>query len=290
MSFSQKTGSARKTGTALIGAVLLSSLMLTACSAPTANKPLTNDSVPSPTAASYGQAVGSGEKVETENGSYEKITLSDNAPIYKYEKGEANDGIIAAGWTEADGASGQHAVVDYLAHEFVDSTALETGDAGYQQWHKNSANKYYSGDIYQQLGASPASNVVLGNFAGANKIPILIHDGTPREKELNLHLNGFQAYSDASGTKGIMYEVQYETSYRVSDTDAANFAASSLGQTPEAFLQSSRAKDSLKDGKGENIYRAKGYAKVVVGKDAQNEWKVIGFKATTDYDSSDFIK
>jgi hypothetical protein len=230
--------------------------------------PSTSASAPAP--ASYGMVIGSGEKVKTADGTYETIDIDKNSPLYNFNNGEGNPDYMAeAGWTEADGKASQKVVANYLVKEFVDSSALETGDKGYQEWHKTSAKKYYSGEIYQQLGASPDSNVVLGNFAGADKIPALIHDDTPREKELNLEVTGFMPYSDERGVKGIMYTVKYDAAYRVSDANATKFAASHTGKTPEEFLKSSMAKPSLKDGKGENIYRPKGLAEIVVGKDAK---------------------
>jgi hypothetical protein len=245
--------------------------------------------VPTNAPTSIGMVIGSGEKVKTATGTYETITIDKNSPVYTFNNGEGNPDYMAkAGWTEADGKASQKLVADYLVQEFVDSSALETGDKGYQDWHKKSASKYYSGEIYKQLGETPDSNVVLGNFAGANKIPALIHDDTPREKELNLNVTGFMPYSDANGVKGIEYTVEYDAAYRVSDANATSFAASHLGKTPEEFLKSPAAKDSLKDGKGENIYRAKGLANIVVGKDSKGQWHIIGFQATTEYDSSNF--
>jgi hypothetical protein len=266
------------------GLLLGLSVSLVGCAAATGTR---NTPTNSPT--SYGMVIGSREKVKTSDGSYERITADKSSPLYTYNHGDGNpDYMKAAGWTESDGAAGHGLVIDYLIHEFVDSTALETGDKGYQKWHKASANKYYSGAIYQTLGKTLDSNVVLGNFAGADKIPALIHDGAPRVKELNLDLTGCMPYSDASGTKGIECTVHYDAAYRVSDASAIKFTADHTAMTPKQFLASARAKSSLKDGHGENLYRATGLADVVVGKAKGNKWNIIGFQATTDYDSSDF--
>jgi hypothetical protein len=232
--------------------------------------------------------IGSGEKVTTPDGSYEKITLDKSSSPYTQIIAESNQAIAEAGWSEADAKEGRQLVVDYMVHEFVDSNALENGDQGYQEWHKNSAKSYFDGEIYQSLGKAADSNVVLGNFAGANKIPALIHDGAPRAKAVTLEVTGFRPYSDEFGTKGIMFTVQYDAAYRVSDANAIKYTADQLGITPDQFITSAKAKDPLKDGSGENVFRATGYAKIVVGKVDNSKWNIIGLQANTDYDTSNF--
>lgn len=253
------------------------------------NNSNTQPVVPTNAPSSYGLVIGSGEKVKTADGSYEKITVEKASPLYKFNNGEGiPDHLKAAGWTEDDAEQGQRLVVDYMVHEFVDSSALETGEAGYKEWHQTAAKKYYTGEVYNQAAASN-SNAILGNFGGEDKLPPLIHDASPREKDLDLNVVGFKAYDDEAGTKGILYSVKFDAGYRVNDTEAVKFAASHTGVSPEQFLNSASAKPSLKDGKGENIYRAKGNAQVVVGKDAKTgKWNIIGFQASTDFDSSDF--
>lgn len=288
MSSTPKTGLVRRVGTVLLGAALLSSLA--ACGAPAATNPPTGNSDSAPAlASSYGQAVGSGEKVESSSGTYEKIALNADAPIYNYNNGQGHpDYVASAGWTAEDGAAGQRVAVDYMAQEFVDSKALNGGDAAYQDWYKTSAKKYFSDSLYQDPAMQSGEGIaILGNYNG-NAMPNLIQDGKPREKSLNLEVVGVSAYDDEVGVKGLRYSFQYTSEYRVNDVEATAFASKLVGKTPETFLKSSAAKDSLKDGKGENIYVAKGQANVVLAKDAKNEWKIIGFQAITEYDTSDF--
>lgn len=259
--------------------------------------PVVPDGSPTSTSApvssgSYGVAVGSGEKVETDTGTYETITLDPNSPAYSFNKGRGNPSYMQeAGWTEEDGAAAQRHVINYMVNEFVDSTALEGGDAAFQNWYANDAKPYYSGPLYQELGqVGGSSNVILGNFAGAKSMPNLIHDGAPREKTLDLNVSGFMPYSDGAGNNGIGYTVEYTAEYRVDDSNAAEFAGSTLGQTAEQFLAGPMAKESIKDGKGENVYRVKGHANIITAKDANNEWKIIGFTSSTDFDTSDFTQ
>lgn len=246
---------------------------------------------PSPEAA-YGDVTGSGEKVETDRGTYETITLDPSADIYQYNNGAGHTPELeAAGWTAEDGAAGQKLVADYMVREFVDSPALETGDEGFQEWYKTRAAEYYSPTVYEQLGQmGGSSNAIIGNFGGVKAMPNLIHDGSPREKSLSLKLDSVAPYAGSTDARGINYSIQYSAEYRVDDANAAAFAGGTMGQTGEQFLDGMMAKPQLRDGTGENVYRAYGTAYVVVGKDANNQLKIIGFSSTTDYDASDFTQ
>jgi hypothetical protein len=195
-----------------------------------------------------------------------------------------------AGWSAEDGAAAQRHVVDYMVKEFVDSSALNGGDKAYQEWTATSAPKYYADHVVKEPAFKTGEgNTVLGNYHG-NAMPNLIHDGTPREKTLDMNLTGFMPYDDGAGTKGIEYTFKYTAEYRVSDKDAAAFAGKYTNMSGEAFLKSQMAKDSLKDGSGENVFVAKGTSDVVVAKDAKGAWKIIGFQSQTDYDTSNFTQ
>jgi hypothetical protein len=225
------------------------------------------------------QVIGSGEMITTNTGSYERILAAEDSTLYKYNEGKGNpDYMQAAGWTEEDGLASQKVVTNYMVQEFIDSSALETGDTGLQEWQKNSAPKYYTREVIEMLESTPDSSAVLGNFAGETSLPKFINDGTPRQKNVEIAYDGLIPHSDEAGNKGIKYTLHYKIDYRVDDASAVEFAAA-LGGT---------AKDSLKDGTGENIYRAEGDAQIIVGKDANKEWKILGFGAYTTYDSTDF--
>lgn len=248
--------------------------------------------VPTNAPVSYGQVIGSGEKVATPTGTYEKIAIDATSPIYQYNNGEGHPAVMTeAGWTTEDGQVGQKLIADYMVKEFVDSSALEGGDPAFREWHTTTAKSYYEGNVYEQVAANPAqSNVILGNFGGNNSLPEgFIHDGSPREKSLDMKVTGFLPF-DNGADKGIEYSVEYTAEYRVDDANAAKFAGLHAGMTAEQFAASPKARSNLKDGTGENIYRAKGTANIIVGKNANNEWKIIGFRSQTDFDTSDFTQ
>jgi hypothetical protein len=275
---------------AAAGLVLGMSVSLVGCFA-NGNTNNNNPETPTNAPTSIGQAIGSGEKVTSEAGSYEKITFDKNAPIYQYNNGNGNpEYMTEAGWTVEDGAAGQRLAVDYMTKEFIDSNALDGGDKAYQDWYNTSAKSYYADYIYKDGSLQNGSAMpILGNYNG-NAMPNLIKDGAPREKTLDLKLTGFMPYDDAQGTKGIQYGIEYTAEYRVDDASAAAFAGKYTNMSGEEFLKSPMAKESLKDGSGENIFIAKGTANIVVNKDANNEWKIIGFSSNNDYDTTNFTQ
>lgn len=247
--------------------------------------------VPTNTPSSYGMVVGSGEKVETPTGAYEKITIDKTSPIYEYNNGDTHPSAMTdAGFTEEDGKASQKFVADYMVKEFVDSSALEGGDAAYQQWHAVTAKSYYADNVYQEIQKGEAP-VVLGNYGGTNSLPpTFIHDGSPREKSLDMNIVGFRPWDNAAGLKGVKYSVNYNAEYRVDDANAAQFVSSHLGISKEDFLKSNQSKDNLRDGTGENVFKASGKANIVVSKDSSGSWKIIGFQSETNFDTSDFTQ
>jgi hypothetical protein len=252
-------------------------------SGPITDPPVTNSAAPT----SSSQIKGSGEKVNTGSGTYEKITLNPDAPAYQFSTIHADTPEMKEiGWSMKDGTAGQRAAVDYVTKEFIDSTALEGDDAAYQAWYANSAPKYYSESVLPQLKTSPGeTKIILGNF-GTNKfMPNLIHDGTPRAKTLDLKVTGFVAVPSYNGVE---YSIEYDAAYRVDDANAAKFVGLHTGLSGEEVLQSKYAKDILKDGTGENLYHAKGFANVIVTKDAGGQMKLIGFSSKADFDTTDF--
>lgn len=255
------------------------------------NPPISTSAPASPSAASYGGVIGSGQQVKAADGTYETVIIDKDSPVYKYNNGQGNTPEMeAAGYSAEDGQASQKFVADYMVNEFVDSKALETKDQGYDEWYATSAKNYFTPNVYQELGANRGKGqVILGDLGSMNTIPNLIHDGKPREKSLNLNVMGFAPYRDGQGNKGIKYAVEYTAEYRVSDAEAAKFAGQHVNMTPEQFLQSDLAKPSVKDGKGENSYQAKGTANIVVTKDEQGAWKIIGFSSQTNFDVTDFV-
>lgn len=254
-------------------------------------------SSPSAPAETLGNGIiGSGQQVKASDGSeYETVTIDPNAPIYNFNNGQGlSPEMKSAGYTEADGKESQKFVANYMVKEFVDSSGLETKDAGFQQWLGTTGRNYFSPDVYNQLASNPqggGTQVILGDLGSTKTMPNLIHDGKPREKTLSMSLAEVSPFSNNRGDTGIKYSVQYSATYRLSDLEAANFASKLSGgqMTAEQFLQSNKAQPSIKDGKGETTYTANGTADIVVQKDSSGEWKITGMMSKTDFDISAFV-
>ena len=251
---------------------------------------------PSPSSSSSapisaGAGIGTGEKIATpDGGTYETVTVNPEAEIYNFNNGNGlPPELAAAGYTEEDGDASQRFVANYLVEEFMDSKALETGDDGYRQWYAETAPSYFGDNILGDPAIVNPSNtgIVMGNFEGKTVIPNLIHDGTPREKSLQLNLQSVTAYDTPIGTT-FKYDISYEADYRVDDASAANFAATLTNVTPQEFLNSPHATDKVKDGTGENVFKIYGNASIAVIKDSNNNWKIVGYNTQTDFDSTDF--
>jgi hypothetical protein len=252
-------------------------------------------SSPSATAAAYGSVNGSGVRVETPTGSYEKIVADKTGPSYNPDYGLGYpfpDYLSSAGWTEQDAVAGQRFVVDYLVQEYLDSTALEGGDEAFQKWYETDAKRYFPEELYAELSANGSANgAVLGNFAGQKLLPnSLIHDSKPRISSIDLDISSTNngPFDDGQGLKGIKFSIGYTAQYRVDDANAAELAGVLTGMSGEEVINSDLAKDKLKDGTGENSHQAKGTANFVVTKDANGEWKIIGYSSQPNFDTGDY--
>jgi hypothetical protein len=228
--------------------------------------------------------VGTGEKVETPTGTYEKITMSESDPVYQYSTVHHD---ASSGWTVEEATAGQKLVVDYLTKEFLDSTALEGGDAEFHNWFAATGKNYYSESVLGEAGQNPGENkIILGNFGENKLIPNLIHDGSPRVKEADLQVTGF-TFLDTPELNGVEYGVQFNVAYRVDDANGAALVGHYTGMTGEQVLTSKYATDKLKDGTGENVYRGTGYANVLVAKEPGG-MKIVSFGSKADFDTRDF--
>ena len=238
---------------------------------------------------------GTGVKIDTPNGRYEKVGFDSNAPIYKLDPSDGIDHVLEAGWTQEELLSGRKFAMDYVVSEFLDSTALEGGDPSYQNWYVNEAPKYFAQETYDQIGDG-TGNVVLGSF-GANKntlVPELIKDGGPRINDLVIEHKGYTPTATEDGTKAIFYIVAFNGDYRISDASAASLVSdytirnlpAEKHLTPEQFLASDMAKPNVKDGVGEN----KLAVSMGLVKNAEGAWEIISFSGYPTTSTDDFTQ
>lgn len=285
-----------------LGAFAVATVLLSSCAAANGSAPASGGpagqgqtapaGAPQPVAASYGDVVGTGTKVTVADGSYETIALDPKSRLYDVAVGGGLEQTLAqSGFTLDDAKSAQKFALDYMVKEFLDSTALETKDDGFKAWIAANGHTYFNDEILGEIATKPdGAQLLLGDPVATKTIPALIHDGKPREKNVNVSVGGVGPFV-GNGVKAIQVELTYTAQYRLSVASAATFAGSlaTPAMSGPQFLASSSAKPSLKDDQGEHVYGASGSATVVVDKDSQGRWEIDGFKSTTNYDISDFV-
>lgn len=265
-------------------ASLVLAASLAGCSNP--STPHKVDEIPS-----YGDVIGSGTRVVTGTGEYERIKIPDGSDLYSLDASK----LEGSKWTQEDGNAAQKFLVDYLATEYVDSSVLEGGDGEYDHWYYGTAPKYFSDQVFTDLKPVPNSNqlhAVLGDFNGKTYIPNLIHDGKPRQKKVDINVVSARA-ADLAKDKydGIEFNVTVDTDFRVDDKNAAALAGlhSPTLMSGDEFLKTSKAKDQLKDGTGENLLHNSVTLKFALSKTASGEWEIVGMNVDkSSYNTDDF--
>lgn len=240
----------------------------------------------------YGSVIGSGEKITTADGSYETITLDPSSDLLKLNGGKGlPEGFAEYGWTTENATEAQKFAAEYVVHEYLDSTALETSEAGFEEWMNTTAPNYYAS---KYLGPGPirdaeyGGDVLLNNLGEERLIPDLIHDGKPRLSSAILTLLNLETFA-IEGDQALKFNIEYIADYRVTDASAADAASYYAGQTPEEFLASDLAEPKLRDGIGENIHKAYGTVGVVVAKAEDGKWRVVGLQTDRHYSNFDYI-
>lgn len=280
------TRTARKL--ALVGLIAGMSASLVGCDA-------INSVISSSSTSGGTNAVGSGEKIDTGTGSYEKLTVPKDSALYKVDEEAANAANIA--FENDVVAAGQKLAIDFVLTETLDSSALEGGDAGYQSWVETTAPKYFSERAIRTFPpVEKANGILFGNIGGSASLPKLINDGGPRLKNATAKVTSYahESITDNPGS-AIKYTVEFSGDYRVSDSAAAEFSAFHSGTTPEQFLASDSATEAVKDGVGENVHRTTGTADIIISFSGVHEYelsalKILGYKMKADFDYSSYSK
>lgn len=240
----------------------------------------------------YGSVIGSGKTITTEDGSYETVTLDPASDLFNLNGGNGlPEGIAAYGWTAEDATAAQKFAAEYVVHEYLDSTALETGDAGLEDWINTTAATYYSTKMIDDgslRNSESGGDIVLGNVGEERLIPNLVHDGKPRLSNADLTLLDLETFA-VEDSQALKFNIEYTADYRATDAGAVNAASYYAGQTPEAFLSSPIADPKLQDGVGENIHKAYGTVGVVVVKTPSDGWKIAGLQTDRNYSNSDYV-
>jgi hypothetical protein len=275
---------------AAIASVLGLSLSVTSC-----GLLATGSAAPSaPSINLNGSVVAAGKTVDTPTGSYQNITVSKEAAVYKYDPSKFNLEMMASqGYPEDSGKYALEFATTFMAEQYLDSIALEGDMGAFQTWYDTTGSK-----LLDQRIATGASDIaphflILGNYGKQKNFPEFIHDGGPRVSSASLNLVEAGPYFVEDGSKipGISYGLDFAADYRVSDAGAAAFGAAKTGLSSEDFIKSNMAKPLLKDGTGENKFHVTGRVNIVVNQDGAGNWVVVGFEnVDIKGDSSDFTE
>lgn len=232
---------------------------------------------------------------EDKAGTYAELIFDSTSPAYTPDAEKLTQ-VTAFGWTADQVTAGHRLAVDYVVNEFLDSSALEGGDEAYRKWHANEAKNFISDTLHAST-ANGEGTLVVGNIAGRFMVPELIHDGSPRLKDLNVGVTDtFSTGQNGQGPMGLVYTIGYSGNYRVSDASAATFMSdysmkalpAEKRLTPEQFLASDLSTPMLKDGAGENRMKISGIITVALIQNAAGEFVINGFKNDSELQIKEF--
>ena len=227
--------------------------------------------------SNLGSVVGTGEIVGSAGAQYEKIAVSPQTLAIPTAPGDA----AGDGWTAAQKLEARNQAMKYTVEQFLDSGVLEGGEPAFAEW-KNNEGRTYMAPEFDYSGVM----ALLGNIGGHNAIPTMIHDGKPREAKVSL-VPSFSGASDFNGP-ALTYAVVYDAQYRVDDHNAAYAGGLENHMSPEQFLSSGKAKDSLKDNQGENLLGAYGQIELTMRLGNDGKFKIAQTNFRVDFDTSDF--
>jgi hypothetical protein len=278
------TRTVRKNAGRKIAAVTVAGVMSVSLAGCLQNTPFGNGDTPSPNSdyAVSDMAV-TDNKVTDSLGEYSTVDVHPDSTIAQYE---SNIVFGDRTFTDEEYAGAQKAAAEFTMHQFLDSKALDTGPESYQDWATNVAPNYYSPELANDPTLKDGTaNPILTN-ATKPQMPELIRDGGPRESSVILNLNSLST-STYDGKSYVDVSINYEVDYRVSDKSAVAFSAKVANGTEEDFLNSGVAKDSLKDGKGENKYTSTGWVRLAM-QNNNGKWEIAGFQSDSQFSTADF--
>jgi hypothetical protein len=282
---------ARRVATASVVAGM--TLSLAGCFAGGVNSPTTTPSDPSsetptPTASSqaYGVAEGTGQKTTDKLGEYEHVTVPEDSPAYTYDPSVKDPSVEKFGFTDEDAASAQKFAVKVAVEQMFDSSALDTGVEGYNEWHANEAPKYFNQEMIAGSDANSATDIVLNN-RNPQSVPEMIRDGKPRVSNVTVSVN--KIYADSyQGNNFIAVGLDYSVDYRVSDSSIIALSSTNSGMN-ETQLKDV-LKDEVFDGQGENKFNSYGNSTVGLNKVDGNNWIINGVGNNFYYNGSAYTK
>lgn len=271
---------------ALGGITLTATILLTVAGcAPTLKHTTVHGSEKAPAAPSSQVTMGSGHTVTDALGTYETLKLNPKSTALVYNPSTDDGTVTPNGFVLRDVKSAQAYALNYMVTQYLDSSALDTGAAGYETWYKTQALKLYTTEIYDS-GDSTHKNYLILNNGAAAAIPQLIRDKKPRGQDITLNVDTISG-GVYNGTPYLKLDISYNVVYRASDAAILKLTEANTGKTTAALHY--LLKDKVYDGKGENSYRSFGDVTLGLNKHGDS-WVISGFQSNSFPDAKDYMK
>jgi len=249
----------------------------------TTPKPTTSTSAPAnptaePTASVDGDIVvvtkdGKAVVIKDQYGSYEKVGLNpDDALNKKVDPAIVDSSVKDAGWSDQDVLAGQKFISNFIASESIDSTALDTGEAGYKDWVAKNQAKYIAPEFQSFIQSDTSNNGALLNTQRGGEIAFqYARDGKPRVSSSNISMSKV-VNVDSGSEHNLIFVGKYDAKYRASNKEVMA-AYIAKGYKKENVLQTL---PQLKDENGYvTVNGTMSYQYAVAKKDGN--WKITGY-------------
>lgn len=153
-------------------------------------------------------------------------------------------------------------VIQYFFNEFIDSTALEGGDATLAAWKKAKladgtlAPAAFTREWLNGIHGESTPVLTVGTMTKTGGVK-LIHDGKPRMKDANITF-GEMSWKENKDGSIVKLETEWSVDYRITDETAIAMLKNQNGYSDEEVKK--YVTDEAQDGKGENTVSFTGKA------------------------------
>lgn len=210
--------------------------------------------------------------IKDQYGSYEKVGLNpDDALNKKVDPSIIDSSVKDAGWSDQDVLAGQKFISNFIASESIDSTALDTGEAGYKDWVSKNQDKYIAPEFQSFIQNDTAEGALLNSQRGGEIAFQYARDGKPRVTGSNISMSKI-VNVDSGSEHNLIFVGKYDAQYRASNKEVLA-AYIAKGYKKENVLQTL---PQLKDENGYvTVNGTMDYQYAIAKKDGN--WKITGY-------------
>lgn len=235
----------------------------------------------------YGDAAGNGTTVTDEYGTYEPLTVNPDSKSAQIREAGIDQTVYDAGYTNEDVQAAQYFASKMVVEQFLDSSALDTGAAGYANWQSTVAPEYFYPDVAASMAPGAGHTNLTINTSTLNAVPQLVRDGKPRISSVSLSVD--RVYSEnKGGIQFIGFEYSFNVDYRASDVSILDLSKKVTGLSEQDLA--STLKPEIFDSAGENRYNAYGSINLGVKKQENNTYKSAGATSYYYYDTQTYTQ